>query len=494
MKHPARYILLLTLAAVSLGMQGADSPATDSPDRYTAEQLMEQGRTYFEQRKADEALRCFTAVTKRYENGDSIGKTKLTIRALNNIACVYKYFYYDYIKAYDYFTKAYRLCEAAGDEEFLPIVMVNLGDLLNDYGINSSSQVMSQQAQEMFDKCMEHAAASGNWELMTTAFFNLSNQNYTLDLKRYERLLDSQIPDSTPDLEYVRLQYRGLEQLQQGNYARAREYFMRQFPAVSARWEPERDTLATYMNIAYTYRMEGDYRRETLYLDSALQLAVASNVSDQAAGIRHQMTEAQAHELSERQLIQQMAILFIGIVLLIVIGSAILLWRKNRQLSSRNRSLYEKNRQLLYAEQQEQQLRKEYETGKYSRSSLNDEHRSTLLSRIQDLLSDPEVFCQPDYTLAKLAKMADSNTTYVSQAVNQRYGTAFSNLLASLRIKEACRRMVDEQGHYSQLTIEAIATSVGFKSRTAFINAFKREVGLTPSEYLRIAQSQKNEL
>lgn len=493
MKYLSRHILLLMLTASAISMPATAAPLGEAGAGYTSEQLMEQGRTYFEQRKADEALRCFTAVSQRYENGDSIGKTKLAIRALNNIACVYKYFYYDYIKAYDYFTKAYRLCEAVGDEEFLPVIMVNLGDLLNDYGINNSSQVMSQQAQEIFDKCIERAAASGNWELMTTAFFNLSNQNYTLDLKRYDRLFDNQIPDTTPDLEYVRLQYRGLQQLQQGHYAEARRYFNRQLPAISARWEPERDTLATYMNIAYTYRMEGDYRRETLYLDSALQLATATNVSDQAAGIRHLMTEARAHELSERQLIQQLVILFIGIMLLVVIGSAVLLWRKNRQLRSRNRSLYEKNRQLLHAEQQEQQLRKEYEAEKYSRSSLNDEHRSTLLSRIQDLLSDPAVFCQPDYTLAKLAKMADSNTTYVSQAVNQRYGTAFSNLLASLRIKEACRRMVDEQGHYSQLTIEAIATSVGFKSRTAFINAFKREVGLTPSEYLRIAQSQKNE-
>ena len=38
------------------------------------------------------------------------------------------------------------------------------------------------------------------------------------------------------------------------------------------------------------------------------------------------------------------------------------------------------------------------------------------------------------------------------------------------------------------MTIEAIAIGVGFKSRTSFINAFKREVGLTPSEYMRMAQ------
>ena len=91
--------------------------------------------------------------------------------------------------------------------------------------------------------------------------------------------------------------------------------------------------------------------------------------------------------------------------------------------------------------------------------------------------------------MGKLAKMADSNTTYASQVVNEKYGTAFSNVLSSYRIKEACRRMGDVGGAYGHMTIEAIAADVGFKSRTSFINAFKREVGLTPSEYLRAAQS-----
>ena len=51
--------------------------------------------------------------------------------------------------------------------------------------------------------------------------------------------------------------------------------------------------------------------------------------------------------------------------------------------------------------------------------------------------------------------------------------------------------MNDENSEYGNMTIEGIATSVGFKSRTAFINAFKREVGLTPSEYLRMALSKE---
>ena len=111
--------------------------------------------------------------------------------------------------------------------------------------------------------------------------------------------------------------------------------------------------------------------------------------------------------------------------------------------------------------------------------------------RIEEILSSAEVVCEQDFTLTKLAKLVDSNTTYVSQVINEKYGTAFSNVLAGFRIKEACRRMNDETERYSQMTIEAIAMGTGFKSRTTFVNAFKRETGLKPSEYLRMAAAKE---
>ena len=188
---------------------------------------------------------------------------------------------------------------------------------------------------------------------------------------------------------------------------------------------------------------------------------------------------------------QQIVIIVIGLALVAVIVFAFLLWQKIKQLRNRNRSLYRKNRQLLEMEREEQALRKEVVESKYSRSNLSDEQKETLIFRIQEILSNSDSICQPDFTLAKLAKQADTNTTYASQVINERYGQAFSNVISSFRIKEACRRMNNESPQYGNMTIEGIATSVGFKSRTAFINAFKREVGLTPSEYLRMASSKE---
>ena len=490
MKQFLTIYILTFWTAICFALPKDSSYNNENLTALPSEALMDRGRIFFEKRQARQALECFNIIAERQEEG-TLEEAKWRVRALNNSACVYKYFYFDFIQAHEHLMRAYQLCDSIHDDDFMPIIMVNLGDLINDTGNDSQSEAQIQQAQRIFEQCIEKAIEAKNWELMVTAFFNLSNQNYSLPLDKFEVIFSKEIPEDTPDLQYVRLQYKGLKSLQNQDYKTARGCFELQPSAVNTLWEPKRDSVAAYMNIAYSYRMEQDHGNEIEFLKKALQLASDNNINDQATNIGHLLIAAQAKELADRQAMQQMVIIAIGLALLFVIVFSILLWKKNKQLRNRNRSLFEKNRQMLEMEREEQALRKEV-MEKYSRSNLSDEQKETLVFRIQEILSNPANICQPEFTLARLAKQADSNTTYVSQVINERYGQAFSNVLSSYRIKEACRRITDETDKFGNMTIEGIATSVGFKSRTAFINAFKREVGLTPSEYLRMALSKQD--
>lgn len=523
-----RFIITLLLAVCTLSLNAQNAIEDyDSLSQLPSAVLMERGRNFFEQRVPSKALACFTIVSERYEGHRRGQDAEACIRALNNCGCVYKFFYFDYVQAYSYLIRAYDLCEELDYDELLPLVLVNLGDLLNDYGESYDSQSFSQQATDIFNQCIDKAFESKNWELLTTAFFNLANQNHALDLSKYEKIFSPEIPDSTPDLAYIRLQFKGIRHIQQGQYAEARNYFMQQLPVVSAQWGAERDTLSSYISIAKTYNLENDYANEAAYLEKALKISIEKSVEDASAKICKQLAkcyeqtgnqdlqqhyrmlylekmeesqhshlanigelnyinelrkkEDKAKELAEVRLLQQYALLAAIIILLVVVISAILLWRKNRELQARNRSLYEKYQLTLKQETVE---------NKYSHSSLNTSQKETLSFRIEEILSDARAICQQDFNLSSLAKLADSNTTYVSQVINERYGMTFSNVLAKFRIREACRRISDEREQYSNITIEGIATSVGFKSRTAFINAFKREVGLTPSEYIRMSANE----
>jgi YesN/AraC family two-component response regulator len=125
---------------------------------------------------------------------------------------------------------------------------------------------------------------------------------------------------------------------------------------------------------------------------------------------------------------------------------------------------------------------------KYKGSNLDETMKSELLNRIQNVMETDDEIYSVDFSIDRLAALVDSNQKYVSQVINEKYNCNFNNLLNKYRIKEACKRM-NESG--DNLTIEAISYSVGFKSRSTFVISFKRVTGLTPSEYLRLAKSEK---
>ena len=177
-------------------------------------------------------------------------------------------------------------------------------------------------------------------------------------------------------------------------------------------------------------------------------------------------------------------IAIIGVALLLT--QVLLLWTiiQNRRLSKRNKDLYKKNVEYINATENEKMLRNEI---KGYRSNLSDERRSQLLERIQAVLDDVEIISAADFNLDRLSVLTDSNAKYVSQVLNETMGKSFTALLNEYRINEVCKRLADHE-HYGQLSIEAIAESMGFRSRSHFADNFRAVTGLTPSQYRRLAR------
>ena len=87
-----------------------------------------------------------------------------------------------------------------------------------------------------------------------------------------------------------------------------------------------------------------------------------------------------------------------------------------------------------------------------------------------------------------LARMTESNTNYVSQTINSTFGKNFRSFVNEYRIKVAMKRMMDNE-HYGNYSIQGISESVGYKSASNFIAAFKKMTGMTPSLYQKISKS-----
>jgi AraC-like DNA-binding protein len=119
--------------------------------------------------------------------------------------------------------------------------------------------------------------------------------------------------------------------------------------------------------------------------------------------------------------------------------------------------------------------------GKYRKSSLTESAKLKILDNIIHELETGHYFSDNLASLSELAKKIGESPHHVSQVINEKLDESFFELLASYRIEEAKRILSDNKK--DNLTIEEISEIVGYNSKTAFNNAFKKLTGKTPSEF-----------
>ena len=228
----------------------------------------------------------------------------------------------------------------------------------------------------------------------------------------------------------------------------------------------------------------------------------------------------QVRMLSEHRRMQNI-LLCVALVVVVVIGS--LLYRLSRaykNIREKNLHLYEKMQTLLQREEKDKQRhiaevesskgvvaalseknatadveasdKRKEERVKYQRTQLPDDYTKALYSKILYTLETSDEIYHLGFNLDKLSELINVRSRYVSQAINQEYGSNFNSLLNDYRIKEACRRLNGDR-KYSNMTIGAIALSVGFKSRTSFCALFKSVTGMSPTSYQVMAKTNQKE-
>lgn len=120
---------------------------------------------------------------------------------------------------------------------------------------------------------------------------------------------------------------------------------------------------------------------------------------------------------------------------------------------------------------------------KYETSSARSNGIS--LEDLRRVAGQETFFGSPNPTLKALAEAVGTHPNTVSRLINQHTGGNFNDFVNSFRIGLAQERLRSEG--YRHLTVEAIGQSVGFRSKSAFYQAFKKQTGLSPSQYLKSA-------
>lgn len=139
--------------------------------------------------------------------------------------------------------------------------------------------------------------------------------------------------------------------------------------------------------------------------------------------------------------------------------------------------------ELLYGKTTDKKIQELIQKEKYSHSKLSEENKETILQELIHFLNNEnKPYLNAGLTLNEVSKVLKVSPQQLSQVVNEKTNLNFTNYLNTYRIETAKEILLtlDLQKH----TIDSVAEMAGFNSKSPFYLAFKKNVGMTPKEYV----------
>ncbi len=107
--------------------------------------------------------------------------------------------------------------------------------------------------------------------------------------------------------------------------------------------------------------------------------------------------------------------------------------------------------------------------------------------RVEEYLYTSEAYVNPNLSLKEVANATGISTNNLSKSINATLGKNFFDLVNGYRVEKSKALLLvkKEKG----LTIETIAEQCGFNSRVTFNNAFKKIIGMTTTNWVKLNQN-----
>lgn len=176
-----------------------------------------------------------------------------------------------------------------------------------------------------------------------------------------------------------------------------------------------------------------------------------------------------------------------GFVLLVISGVVIvflgfmIFYRLRKQ-----KQIQEKYNKLLVKIEEDKIAHPETEPLKFDQTKnvkLDQNIVEKLLKDISNFEAN-EKFLEKGLTLKKLAEYFKTNTSYLSQVINEYKGSNFSVYINVLRINYATQKIYNDK-EWRKYSIEHIASASGFSNRQSFSNIFLEINGIRPVDFIK---------
>ncbi len=515
------------------------------------EKLKIKGDACMNKGRMDSALVLYSIIINRYNSDMPRDEQNLCASAMNNAAYLYMFHHSNYSEAYTNLLRAQHIAEENGMQKLLPCVYLNIGNIYTIYydnktavkffkksfyssiDVNDWSILLTVFTNLVGTAIQEERISSVRDEVAVFRRLNIPK----MPMLRYSRLMCSAAEyllkdnnsmavdclrqaaaavDSKLQPERYRLFVNQLEAIVLGKSKRYKEALAlslkieresgKEAPDIQEQMRSNISTLYGKLGKADSALLWQERRMalsDTIFRDQRYSQIRDLNVAYemQNANMKLLHSENKRHTIMVALVVTLFAMVIIFVLVLVLIN-------KNRRLNISNHDLYRRNGEIMRMNDNERKLRTEYEQriaecereikiltekdvqsveSKQSSDAMDEAVRQSLLEKINNVLDDVSEISKNEFSIGRLSKLVSSNSHYVSQVINETYGKNFSTVLGEARVRQACKRLGDIEA-YGNLTIEAIAGELGFKSRSNFVTVFKKITGLTPSEYKKISR------
>ena len=138
---------------------------------------------------------------------------------------------------------------------------------------------------------------------------------------------------------------------------------------------------------------------------------------------------------------------------------------------------------LLYGKSADEKSQDSIQKEKYLHSKLSGEDKINILSDLTAYLnSESKPFLNPALSMVEVAKLLKVTPQQLSQVVNEKTNLNFTNYINTYRIEAAKGILLSTD--FNKHTIDTVAEKSGFNSKSPFYLAFKKNVGMTPKEFV----------
>jgi AraC-like DNA-binding protein len=510
--------------------------------RQPYDKLYTMAYDFMQKKDIDSALVCYTIVENGYDDckRSDIKGIERSVFAMNNIGYIYFFYYFDYEKSYHYLLKALQLSQQNNLVEVKAHVYLNLANLYRTNAIMHDTHEYDRTALYYYRKAFYCALKAKDWRSFIVMYYGLANFAMSLGktamiTKETALFRRQRIPKTEPLSRFAKFYSSYVDAYSSHDYNRSLNCLDSMLVNIDAQDTPERFRVYTLLQKSDVLSLIGNKTEAECCLKEAEATAEKYNSRDLQVYVSHSLykfhlaignislankykleylerkdslvnggkmesvakmrfmeqlrqVNETVEQMSRQRQRQNFILIIVAIIAVIIVISSLLLIRSYRKLQRSHHVLYRQNVEM---QQHEDEQRLKHEE-KYRGSNLADEDKTQIIERIQSIMENTDEICSDEFSLARLAKLVDSNYKHVSQVINEMYQKNFNTLLNEYRIKEVCRRLNDFS-NYGNLTIEAVGMSVGFKSRSNFESTFKQNVGMSPSEYRKIAKESTSE-